>query len=334
MKKPFLFIVRLGLPIVLLSYLLLSVDRTDYHAFWSQPKRWDRLVLAQIVALLAIVVSILRWRRLLVYFEIPFSARDALRLGFLGYLMNFIALGSVGGDFFKAILVARHRPSKKPEAIASVLLDRAIGLLGLILLAWIAIFLNADDSIPIVLVGIGHAAGVLSALSLAALLVAVYVGERLDPIVFWIERRVPTAGHILARMLRAVRLLKKSPASIPVLIGSSMVVHALLTYSVCLVSWGLYLDSPSLRQHFIVVPPGMAVGALPLTPGGIGLQEGAIVGLFNSLPELPDNYSPVLVASIFRMITLAIAGVGVSYYVASHGREWQEIRSARDKLTE
>ncbi len=330
MKKTLLYSIKLGLPLALLTYLLLSVDRADYEAFWNQPKRWDRLILAQLVALLAIVISILRWRRLVNYFEIPFSTRESLRLGFLGYLLNFVALGSVGGDVFKAILVAKQKPSKKPEAVASVLLDRAIGLLGLIILAWMSIQLFATPDSPRLLVGIGRVSGILSLFSMAALLIAVYAGNWLEPWIVWMERKLPWVGRPMARMARAVRLLHKAPSAIPVLVASSVAVHAMLTYSLFLVSRGIYPETPTLQQHFMVVPPGMAAGALPITPGGIGIQEGAIAGLFKRLPDLPELFSPVLVATVYRLITIAIAGVGVAYYVASHGREWQYLRKANE----
>ncbi len=136
----------------------------------------------------------------------------------------------------------------------------------------------------------------------------------------------------MARMARAVRLLKKSPSSIPILLLSSISVHAMLTFSVYLISWGIYPEAPTLQQHFMIVPPGMAAGALPLAPGGLGVQEGAIVGLFRSLPSLPPGYSPVLVAAVYRLITLVVAGVGVGYYIASHGREVQEARNAASEM--
>lgn len=324
LKKALLYVIKLGLPLALLFYLLASVDRDDYWTFWNQPKRWDLLALAQLAALLAIVISFLRWQRLVTYFEIPFTTTEALRLGFLGHLMNFVSLGSVGGDLFKAILVARQKPSKKPEAVASVLLDRAFGLLGLILLAWLSILFFSDDETPKLVTTIGQAAGAISIVSIVGLLVAVYAGEWFETWIHFIERVVPWAGSPGARMARAVRLLKKSPSSIPILMASSIAVHVMLTYSVYLISRGIYAEAPTMRQHFMVVPPGMAAGALPLAPGGLGVQEGAIVGLFRLLPSLPETYSPVLVAAVFRLATLVIAGIGVVYYVASHGREWKE----------
>jgi uncharacterized protein (TIRG00374 family) len=321
-------LVRIGLPLALLVYLLASVQREDYVDFWNRPKRWELLAAAQAVALVAIVISFLRWQLLVRCFEIPFTTREALRLGFLGYLMNFVSLGSVGGDFFKAILVAREKRSKRPEAVASVLLDRAVGLLGLILLAWFCIQFLATDQVPPLIVRLGQAAGVLSLLSVVSLLLLVYAGNWLNRLIKWLSRNIPWIGMPVARMAVAVRLLRKYPTSIPILIVSSVLVHAMLTASVYLVSRGLYPKSPTLQQHIMVIPPAMAAGALPIAPGGLGVQEGAIVGLFQVLPDIDAEYSSVLVAAVFRLITLAIAGAGVAYYIASHGKEWQYFQQA------
>lgn len=323
MKKSLLNLLKLILPLALLVYLLSTVERADYEAFWNQPKRWDMLLLAQLSALLAIVISILRWRMLVVSLEIPFTTKEALRLGFLGYLLNFISLGSVGGDLFKAILVAKEKSSKRPEAIASVLLDRAIGLLGLIILAWLSILVFADENVPPLLLNIGRAAGGLMIVSIVALLIAVYGGQWFDRLILWGEKRIPVVGEPLGRMARCVRLLRKRSTTIPNLILGAVVVHSLLTLSVCFVSWGIYSEAPTLQQHFMVVPPAMAAGALPIAPGGIGVQEGAIAGLFKTLPNLPEAFSAILVATVYRLVTVAIAGVGVAYYIASHGREFK-----------
>lgn len=326
MKKKILILIKLGLPLGIFVYLLAGVDRADYLAFWNQPKRWDLLVLAQLLTLLATVIGILRWRLLVLYLDIPFTTTEALRLGFIGYLLNFVSLGSVGGDLFKAILAARNKPSKKPEAVASVLLDRAVGLLGLIMLAWFCIIIFADSGVPPLILTMGRMAGAMTTVCAAALLIAVYSGDWLDRWIGQFGQRVPVLGPIAARMAYAVRLLRHRSAAIPTLLVSSLLVHVLLTLSVYLVSWGVYPEAPSLQQHFMIVPPALAAGAIPLAPGGLGIQEGAMVGLFRLLPSLTDGYSAVLVATIFRLMTLSCAGIGVGYIIASHGRELKYMR--------
>lgn len=329
MKRNWLYLAKLILPLGLLIYLLWSVDQQDWLKLWREPKRWDILLLAQLTALIAIVISILRWRMLVVSLEIPFTSKEALRLGFLGYLLNFVSLGSVGGDLFKAILVAKEKPNKRPEAVASVFLDRAIGLLGLIILAWFSITFVAKETAPILLQNIGRAAGLIMICSIVSLLLAVYSGQWFDRMLDWAENKIRWIGKPLARMARAVRLLRKRAWAIPNLIAGAVLVHGLLTLSIYLVSLGVYSTAPTLTEHYMVVPPSMAAGALPIAPGGLGVQEGAIAGLFRVLPDLPAHFDPVLVAIIYRLITVTIAGIGVVYYVASHGRD---VRYAREHV--
>ena len=40
----------------------------------------------------------------------------------------------MGGDLFKAIFIAREQPGRRTEAVATVLVDRVIGMYALVLL--------------------------------------------------------------------------------------------------------------------------------------------------------------------------------------------------------
>lgn len=318
MKKTLITLLKLGIPACLFAYLLWRVPAADYAAFLEQRKRPELLLLAQLLAFLAITLSILRWRVLVLAFEIPFTVREALRLGFLGYLLNFVSFGSVGGDIFKAILAARDRPSKRPEAVASVLLDRAVGLLGLVVLAWVTLAISSQSTgLPDTMIYIRNAAGTVACIGVGGLMLAVFSGNWFDRLIETVER-MPVVGETLGRMMRAVRLLRRRPLVIFGLVLYSVGVHSLLATTVYLISCGVYAEHPTLGEHFIVVPPGMAAGALPLAPGGLGYQEGVLAELFERLPKLPENFSGILVATIYRLATLAIAGIGLIFYLASH----------------
>lgn len=321
-KKIAVTILKLGFPAALFVYLLWSVPAHDYNAFATQPKRWGLLLAAQLIALLAIIISFMRWRLLVLAFGISFTLREALRLGFLGYLLNFVSFGSVGGDVFKAILVARDKPEKRPEAVASVLLDRAIGLLGLVLLAWISLVIFDDGSLSPILLGIRRGAAIVSVLALVGLAAAVFAGRWFDGLIDW-GSDLPLAGETLARMARAVRDLRDRPQILLLLVSMAVLVHSLLAVTIYLISSGVYPVHPTLKEHLMVVPPGMAAGALPLAPGGIGVQEGALAGLFRQLESLPEGFSGLLVATVYRLVTIVITGIGVIFYVFSHHREFE-----------
>ena len=101
--------------------------------------------------------------------------RDAFRLGFLGYLMNFVSLGSVGGDLFKAVFIAHEQPGKRAEAVATVFIDRVVGLYGLFVVATIAILCTGQLQTAVEqvrIISIGTLAGtVVGAVGILALLV-------------------------------------------------------------------------------------------------------------------------------------------------------------------
>ncbi len=63
----------------------------------------------------AVSLTFVRWYLLVRALGLHFRLLDAFRLGFLGYLFNFVSVGSVGGDLFKAIFIAREQPGAVPR---------------------------------------------------------------------------------------------------------------------------------------------------------------------------------------------------------------------------
>src|SRR5207248_8333201 len=87
--------------------------------------------------LVAIVVTFVRWFILVRVIEPRFTLRAALLLGFIGNVFNLVIPGAVGGDLIKAAYLVRMH-IKKTQAIASMVIDRIVGLLGLFILASVA----------------------------------------------------------------------------------------------------------------------------------------------------------------------------------------------------
>ena len=67
------------------------------------------------------------------------SAGRRAAAGALGFALNFVSLGTVGGDLFKAVLLAKVSPGRRTEAVVTVMADRILGLLMMMLLASTAI---------------------------------------------------------------------------------------------------------------------------------------------------------------------------------------------------
>ncbi len=59
---------------------------------------------------------------------------NTLRLTFLGLFFNLVLPGITGGDLPKALMVVREHPERRAHALASVVIDRLLGLWVLLVL--------------------------------------------------------------------------------------------------------------------------------------------------------------------------------------------------------
>ena len=115
-------------------------------------------------------------------------------------------------------------------------------------------------------------------------------------------------------MAKAGMVFEGRPMLVLLLIGMSLLVHSLLTVGVYFTSIAIYAQAPSLAEHFMTVPPAFAVAALPLSPGGIGVQEMAMEKLFEELPNLPVGFKGLIVAAMYRIELVFITLIGGIYY--------------------
>ena len=129
-------LVKGGLAAAILAYLFFQLrDDDGFQRLLEQPKNWGMLAAAQALVLTALAVNYIRWYVLGRALDLDFSIRDAFRLGALGMLLNQVSPGALGGDLFKAVFIAREQPGKRTEAVASVLIDRVVGLYAMLLVA-------------------------------------------------------------------------------------------------------------------------------------------------------------------------------------------------------
>jgi len=307
-------IAKLAILAMIVRWLIVTFPAKDWDALVSQEKNWWLLALAFLTILSAHLISYWRWQVLVNALDVPFTLGKAIQLGFLGTLLNSISVGSVGGDVFKAIEAARKADAKRAEIVASVLVDRAIGLLGLVLIAGTSLTFAPTLSARMTWIWVG--ALLLSAIGLMGLGVIVVFGHRFP--LNWLVK-TPILGKVLYRIARSCMIFQGRPALVVQLLVASLLVHACLTLGCVFISHSLYSDCPTVGQHFMTIPPAMAAATLPLTPGGVGVQEMAIQSLFQELPDLPSTFSGLIMAGVFRALLLGVALIGAIYYFLGAG---------------
>jgi uncharacterized protein (TIRG00374 family) len=326
-KKIVFKILRWIIPVAIIAWLVFDAMRNNSFArLRDEPKHWDMLAGAAVLCFSAVIVTMVRWCFLVRAVGIPFRIRDALRLGFLGYLLNFISPGAVGGDLFKAVFLARSCHGKKTEAAMTVIVDRLIGLYALFLVGTTAILLTGmwrlpSDQVRIVCGIVFWCTGIGTAMIVVSMLPGFSHGP--------IARRLhalPRIGPIIERLNEANRLYYGRVGVLLLSIVMSLGVHSLNAVGVWMIARGVLAESPSLGAHFVVVPLAMATGAIPLAPNGLGTFEVTVEFLYQHLPNgmaaIPS--AGFVVALGYRIITVFIALVGAVIYLISK-REMSEV---------
>jgi glycosyltransferase 2 family protein len=335
-KKLLWNLLRWGLPLAILAYLVYDATRNDsFTRLRDEPKHWGYLGLASLCCLAAVLLTIVRWFFLVRALHIPLLVRDAFRLGFLGYLLNFVSPGSVGGDLFKAVFLARDRPGRRAEVAVTVIVDRLIGLYALFVVGTAAILMtgvwrsNAEQVRVVCQVmfwctGVGTAVLVISSLP----------GFSEGPISRWLQS-LPRVGPVAQRLARSNRMYYQHFWVMPLAVILSVGVHSFYSIAIWLIAIGLLSDAPSLGSHFVIVPTAMATGAIPLAPNGLGTFELVVKTLYQYLPGGTEAAASagLLVALGYRLVTVLIAAVGAAIYFASR-REMSKVLHEAHEVAE
>jgi uncharacterized membrane protein YbhN (UPF0104 family) len=268
-------VAKLGLEILkwiilgaIIIWIAKKVPQRDWDILIHQPKIWSFLALALALVILSNIITFWRWKQLLDALEVPISIVEVVRIGFLGVALSLVSVGSVGGDVFKAIAAANRCRHRKTEIFTSVLVDRAIGLLGLVMVA--AVALSLSNSLSPQLLAIRTAAWSLSGIGIFGLLAISLLGTRFPTA--WIQR-IPLAGPLLHRIVQACMIFRSHRLLALSMVLSSLMVHTLATLACWFVSMGLYQRNaprsiPTVLEHFQAIPPALAASTLPLTRSG------------------------------------------------------------------
>ena len=147
MKNVLIAVVKVALTLSILGYLVWDAWSGQHkaaaagqHGGLLEHPHWALLPLAWVCCASAVAITMFRWHYLVKSLDVPFPLRDALRIGFLGYLFNLAPMGILGGDLLKVFMLAREQPGSKAKALASVAVDRMLGLYMLFVVALAAIF--------------------------------------------------------------------------------------------------------------------------------------------------------------------------------------------------
>ncbi len=330
MKKYLVVFLKVALPVAIIAWLLFRVPEAQLRMLREQPKNWTLLATASLVVLGAVCLTFIRWFFLVRALNLPFRMVDAFRLGFLGYLLNFVSVGSVGGDLFKAFFLAREQTGRRAEAVATVVVDRMIGLYALLLLtSGVILTTGIPDQNPqvqtvcrltLILTAVG-------AVGIGMVLIPGFTNGAVSEMLTGLPKVGPTIGQLIT----AVRIYRRRWMVIVLTLVMGLGTHCLFAVALYLTARGMFASAPTLREHLILVPLSMLAGALPIAPAGFGAFEWVLDQLYRIVPAGTHYVSGVLVALAYRLMTILVAAIGVVFYWTGRGEVKQVLHEAEQE---
>lgn len=188
------------------------------------------------------------------------------------FVGNF--LPSVGGDVYRAYQLAQLNV-QPAEAAASVLMDRGLGVLSMVLVAAAALPLARNLGAP----------GILPALIVAtigcAVAAAAVFSERAAMFGLALVSRMPSARvqHVVRRLTDAVRGYATHHAALMAVLGLSILVQTLRVVQAYCLGRSLDIGEP-LLLYFAFVPIITLIMQIPITIGGLGTTQYAFERFF------------------------------------------------------
>lgn len=282
------------------------------------PKRLDLLALVGLCLAPPVFFTIWRWYVLVRALDLPLTPRAGLRLGLIGYFFNALLPGAIGGDLVKAAALMRTQ-DRRTRAVASLLADRAIGLVGLALVVVLSGTLFALTSNP--LLTAKPRLWTVYQIAVASTAVVAVLWYLLGFLPEWrVNRfngrllRLPKVGVMLSEGWLSLVLYRQRPRAVAVAIGLSVVAHVMNVLGFHIASRVFVpagANVPTLTEHYILVPIGMTVRALFPSPGGMGGSEFG----YKSLYHLIERTGALAVLASLAVLVTTWMNALIAYFI-------------------
>lgn len=242
------------------------------------------IFMAVLFCFLAILyIGSLRWKTILEFHTtVKFSQKDIFFIQWVGGFFSSALPGAVTGDLIKLGYIKRHDPSlSKRYLVFSVLIDRLLGLLALLLIAGIGSFLFYVDLISIS----PKFEGVIFINSLLFIVVLVGVGF------FFIPKKIQK--FILEKInsdkvydfFKQVWSLSDRKRDFVKLFMLSVGSHIFTLFAFHLLNLTSYQSAVEFKYLTTIIPLGQVATAIPISPSGLGVGHAAYQKLFEYLHQ-------------------------------------------------
>ncbi len=270
----------------------------------------EAVVLLLLLSVTLVYISALKWQLFLQVRGMRISAIRLFNLYMLGYFVNLIVPSYVGGDVVRSWYAGKQ--VGQHQAFAATVLERYTGFAAMLILAlmfmWRVELVTLQIKAVVILLALGLV--VLSVLALKPGML-----ERCESL-----PRFAGAARHLRKVQEALLFAKSKPLLLLKALGLSLLFHCLTVVNTLVAAHAVGWHSCSTQDLFVVLPLILLIGAVPVAPSGLGIQEGAFYYFLQGLGGTPAQ--ALGVGLVLRVKSYALAAFG--------GLVWLFLRETRD----
>lgn len=311
------------LAIVLFLLLLISAaalaafDWSGFRAVLAQAE-WRPLLLAAAITAVSYTCASMAFALVSRLLGIGMSYRDLSEIGFVSILLNHvITAGGVAGYSVRYVLMRRYGVALKDVVAASILHLYLTGLDMILMLPVAFLYLLLNATLPpgvLVVVGLMTAFMAVVALIATALIFSDRWRRGVVRALTVLSRRVlrRDPGEMLERFDAALSLGVEAMRRKPFTVALIMALTWLDWFGSVGVMW-LCFDALGAPIRFGVALAGYVIGVmaglLSMVPGGLGVQEGSMVGVFVLLgtPIQQALLASILFRAVFFLLPYSVS---------------------------
>jgi uncharacterized protein (TIRG00374 family) len=308
-KKILSIILRIGISICLIIFLLKKVD---IHQLGQILKTVDLrlLLLSFCFSLVSYILCFYRWRMLLVAIGVNLPAKEIITPFLGGIFFSLFLPSTIGGDVVRGADLALYTKKTK-EVLASVLLDRLSGYIGMVLVVVLALsFGYKYVRQPSIIIST-----LILCLVLASALLVLF-----NPFVFKIINNILPSNNrvtaVLKNMHQEVFAFRLNPKLLFNNLFFSLFIQILGPIISYLVALALHTKI-SIIYFLVLMPIIGAISMLPISIGGLGLRDASSIFFFTKVGVSKDIAFAISLLGFFFILITGIAA-GIIYFFFGH----------------
>jgi glycosyltransferase 2 family protein len=253
-----------------------------------------------------------RWRAILAARGLYFKTRRLFVYYLIGiFFTSFVPGGGVSGDVARLIYVGRE-VGDKALVLSTLVYERLIGVFTLLLIGLAATVMTRAGGQTDPMIYASEAILGLAFVAIATLMSG-YVSSRLARLIRELGRRTRTvrAAEAAARTLESISELRRDGALLLRTSMISILIRIVWSLGCYVVAWAMGLPI-GLLTVFAFISLVDLVRLMPISVGGLGVREWAVIELFASLGITRDQALTFSILAFAPIYLNAIVG-GILY---------------------